>query len=208
MLFVFCQSLGFAFCLGEEAKLEELIKENLDVIFSYSLFITGNREKALDLMQDTIITVLRKKHLYKEQTYFKSWIFKVLKNNFINTLKKESIRNEINLTDISNEGEETPVFLNRDNAGIEYLNDPILRSKIYEVFSDMPQEYKDVVTLVEISEMSYEEVSQALDIPLGTVMSRLHRGRMYLRKMLRKEAGELKIISKKGQEKCTTKNAI
>ncbi len=177
--------------------MEELLKENIETIFSYSLFITGNREKALDLMQDTIVTVLRKKHLYREESHFKSWIFKILKNNYINTLKKENIRNETFIADISKDGEETPMFLNFDDSSAEFINDPILRSKITTIFASMPAEYKDVVTLVEVEGFSYEEVSEALEVPIGTVMSRLHRGRAYLRKMLRKEAGELKIVSKK-----------
>jgi RNA polymerase sigma-70 factor, ECF subfamily len=177
--------------------MEQLIKDNLDTIFSYSLFITGNREKALDLMQDTIVTVLRKKHLYREESHFKSWIFRVLKNNYINAIKKENIRNETSLSDISKDGEETPVFINFDNTGVESLSDPFLRSKVTAIFASMPEEYKDVVTLIEVEDFTYEEVSQALGIPIGTVMSRLHRGRAYLRKMLRNEAGELRIISKK-----------
>lgn len=180
--------------------MEELIKNNLDTIFGYSLFITGNREKALDLMQETILTILRKKHLYQEQSHFKSWVFRILKNNYINMLKKESIRNETNLTDLSKEGAASPLYLNDKESEIESLKDPILRMKINKIFSDMPLEYKEVVALVELEELSYDEVSKALEIPLGTVMSRLYRGRAYLRKMLRKEAGELRIIAKKDKK--------
>ena len=75
-------------------KLKKLIKENLDTIFAYSKFITGNREDAMDLMQDTIVIVLKKSHLYKEQDSFKSWIFRILKNNYLNTIKKKSIQKE------------------------------------------------------------------------------------------------------------------
>ncbi|HDT11165.1 MAG TPA: RNA polymerase sigma factor [bacterium] len=180
--------------------MEELIKNNLDTIFSYSIFITGNREKALDLMQETILTVLKKKHLYQERSHFRSWIFRVLKNNYINMIKKDNIRNETSLSDLSKEGEETPVYINVDESGMESLHDPILKTKINKIFYSMPIEYKEVVTLVELDELSYEDVSQALEIPLGTVMSRLHRGRAYLRKMLRKEAGELRIVSKKDKK--------
>jgi len=178
--------------------MERLIKENIDTIFSYSLFITGNREKALDLMQDTILTVLNKKHLYKEEDHFRSWIFRILRNNYLNSIKKESVRNETSLNGIANDNGEVNLFF--PDAGTmspEDLNDPILKEKISRVIERMPLEYKDVIVLKEIEGFSYEETAQQLQIPIGTVMSRLHRARSYLMKNLTKEASELKIISDK-----------
>lgn len=177
--------------------MEELLKSNIDKIFSYSLFITGNRDRALDLMQDTILTVLNKKHLYKEESHFKSWIFRVLKNNYLNQLKKEGVKKEVYLSDLANDGDSSSVFINESNGKIEELNDPILREKINSVISSIPMDYREVVIFIELDGMSYEETAKELNIPVGTVMSRLHRGRSYLRKMLRKEAGELRIISEK-----------
>jgi len=179
--------------------MEKLLKEHLDTIFSYSLFITGNREKALDLMQDTIVTVLNKKHLYSEESHFRSWIFRVLKNNYLNQIKKENVRNELYLSDISKENEETPFFIAAADSRnfFEDMNDPLLRDRISAVFEEMPLEYKDVIILKEVEGLSYEETAKQLEIPVGTVMSRLHRARNYLKKSFRKEACELKIVSEK-----------
>lgn len=177
--------------------MEELLKKNLDTIFSYSLFITGNREKALDLMQDTIVTVLNKKHLYSEESHFKSWIFRVLKNTYLNQIKKDGAKKEILWGDFSDNEDNSPLFLSEANGNIENINDPILRNKINSVIASIPFDYREVVIFIELDGMSYEEVAKELNIPVGTVMSRLHRGRSYLRKMLRKEAGELRIISEK-----------
>lgn len=177
--------------------MEKLLKEHLDTIFSYSLFITGNREKALDLMQETMVTVLTKKHLYAEESHFRSWIFRVLKNNYLNQIKKNAVRNEVYLNDISRENEETPLFSSGFESRnlMEEMSDPILRDRIGAVFEEMPFEYKDVVILIEIEGSSYEEAARQLEIPVGTVMSRLHRARNYLKKSFRKEACELKIVS-------------
>lgn len=177
--------------------MENLLKNNLDTIFNYALFITGNREKALDLMQDTIVTVLNKRHLYNEESHFKSWIFRILKNNYLNQIKKETIKKEILLSDFANDGDDSPLFLNEKNGSIDDLNDPILRERINTIISSIPMDYREIVIFIEIDGMSYEEVAREINIPIGTVMSRLHRGRSYLRKMLRKEAGELRIISEK-----------
>ena len=175
--------------------MEELLKNNIDTIFNYALFITGNREKALDLMQDTIVTVLSKKHLYKEEDHFKSWIFRVLKNNFINKIKRDAVISEVSFSDLQND--DSPVIDFPDTRiSPEELSDPILKSRIREVFENMPLDYREVVELVLIEELSYEETAKTLEIPIGTVMSRLHRGRNFLKKAFGREAEELQIIKK------------
>lgn len=178
--------------------IENLLKTHLETIFNYALFITGNREKALDLMQDTIVTVLSKKHLYTEESHFKSWIFRILKNNFLNQIKRNSIINEVYFPDISKENENIPLFsTSYQNFIAEEASDPILKNKITQVFATMPEEYREVTLLVEIEGMSYEETAKTLQIPVGTVMSRLHRSRLLLKKAFKREAVELKIISQK-----------
>lgn len=177
--------------------MEKLLKDNLETIFSYSLFITGNREKAMDLMQDAILTALSKKHLYKEEAHFRSWIFRILKNTHLNNIKRDYIKKEVYIADISTENDDLPLFLTSSSNTIEDVNDPILKEKMSEVLEMMPLEYKDAIILKEIEGLSYEETARQLEIPVGTVMSRLHRARNYLKKAFRKEAVELKIVSEK-----------
>ncbi len=176
--------------------MEELLKNNLDKIFNYALFITGNREKALDLMQDTIVTVLAKKHLYKEEDHFKSWIFRILKNNYINKIKHDSILNEISFSELQND--DSPVIdFPAPRVSPDETSDPILKNRIREVFENMQPEYREVIELVLIEEYSYEDAAKCLSIPVGTVMSRLHRGRNFLKKALGREAEELQITTRK-----------
>ena len=176
--------------------MEELLKNNIDTIFNYALFITGNREKALDLMQDTIVTVLSKKHLYREEDHFKSWIFRVLKNNFINKIKHDAILNEISFSDLQKDDDSHAIDFPAANISLEDTGDPILKDKIREVLEKMQPEYREVIELVLVEELSYEETARTLEIPVGTVMSRLHRGRNFLKKALGQEAEELQIIRK------------
>jgi RNA polymerase sigma-70 factor (ECF subfamily) len=176
--------------------MEELLKNNIDTIFNYALFITGNREKALDLMQDTIVTVLSKKHLYREEDHFKSWIFRVLKNNFINKIKHDAILNEISFSDLQKDDDSPAIDFPAANISLEDTEDPILKDKIREVLEKMQPEYREVIELVLVEELSYEETARTLEIPVGTVMSRLHRGRNFLKKALGQEAEELQIIRK------------
>ena len=174
--------------------MKKLLKENMDTMFNYSLFITGNRERAMDLMQDTILNILKKKTPYQEQSYFKAWIFRVLKNNHINRIKKAGLANEINESDFSSTTDNVISHVFEDaRTGPEKISDPILRQKILRAFRDMPSEFQDVCYLVEIEGAKYGEVAEQLDIAVGTVMSRLHRGRGFLRRALAEEAKELNI---------------
>ena len=72
--------------------------------------------------------------------------------------------------------------------------------KIREAFEKMPEEYREVIVMIHIDGLSYEEAAQTLEIPVGTVMSRLHRGRNFLKKALGKEAEELQIVEKKDRK--------
>ena len=177
--------------------MEELLKANLDKIFNYALFITGNRDKALDLMQDTIVTVLSKKHLYKEEEHFRSWIFRILKNNYINKLKHDAVTGEISYSDLAKDDDDSVIDFPDTRISPEELSDPILKERIREVFEKMPEEYREVIVMIHIDGLSYEETAQTLSIPVGTVMSRLHRGRNLLKKVLGKEAEELNIVTMK-----------
>ena len=177
--------------------MEELLKANLDKIFNYALFITGNRDKALDLMQDTIVTVLSKKHLYREEEHFRSWIFRILKNNYINKVKHDAVTGEISYSDLAKDDDSGIIDFPDTRISPEELSDPILKERIREVFETMPAEYREVIVMIHIDGLSYEETAQTLSIPVGTVMSRLHRGRNFLKKVLGKEAEELNIVTKK-----------
>ena len=80
------------------------------------------------------------------------------------------------------------------------FSDPILKEKLKMAFETLPQAYREVVVLVEVEGCSYEEAAKILELPVGTVMSRLHRARTQLRGMFRREAVELRIISEKDRK--------
>jgi RNA polymerase sigma-70 factor (ECF subfamily) len=178
-------------------EMEELLKTNLDTIFNYSLFITGNRERAMDLMQDTIVALLSKQQPYTEESHFKSWIFRVLKNNWINKIKRDSVLGEVAFSCFSDDGDADPLDF---RPAPEDFSDPILKEKLKTAFETLPQGYREVVVLVEVEGCSYEEAAKILELPVGTVMSRLHRARTQLRGMFRQEAVELRIISEKDRK--------
>lgn len=175
-------------------ELRQMLTAHLDLIFSYSLFITGNRDKALDLMQDTIANLLTKKGAYEERDAFRTWIFRVLKNNWLNRIARDLASREIAEATLRTEDDETIDFAD-PAATADRATDPLLRERILDAFSQLPPDQHEICYLVDIEGLSYDETAKRLAIPIGTVMSRLHRGREFLKTKLRREAAELRIVS-------------
>ncbi len=178
--------------LRGKRDLRDLLSENLDLLFSYSLFITGRRDWALDLMQETIVHLLSKKgSVYEERESFRSWIFRVLRNNWINLIAKRSASRETAFSDLVDE--ESSSF-DECVASETGSGDPLLRDRLLAAFAELSPEQQEVCYCVDVEGLSYEETAKRLAIPIGTVMSRLHRGRAALQERLAPAATELRII--------------
>lgn len=171
--------------------MKQVLTAHLDLMFSYSLFITGNRDKALDLMQDTIASLLTKKGVYEERDAFRTWIFRVLKNNWLNRVAKDMANREITEATLRTDDDESIDFADPATA---QLTDPLLRERLLDAFAQLPPDQHEICYLVDIEGLSYDETAKRLAIPIGTVMSRLHRGREFLKTKLRREAAELRIV--------------
>ena|GEM_PF-1070234 len=171
--------------------MKQVLTAHLDLMFSYSLFITGNRDKALDLMQDTIASLLAKKGAYEERDAFRTWIFRVLKNNWLNRVAKDMASREVTEAAFRTEDDETIDFADPETG---QATDPLLRERLLDAFAQLPPDQHEICYLVDIEGLSYDETAKRLAIPIGTVMSRLHRGREFLKTKLRREAAELRIV--------------
>ena len=171
--------------------MKQVLTAHLDLMFSYSLFITGNRGKALDLMQDTIASLLTKKGAYEERDAFRTWIFRVLKNNWLNRVAKDMANREVTEATFRTEDDETIDFADPQTA---QSTDPLLRERLLDAFAQLPSDQHEVCYLVDVEGLSYDQTAKRLAIPIGTVMSRLHRGREFLKTKLRREAAELRIV--------------
>ncbi|ODS33574.1 MAG: sigma-70 factor [Candidatus Scalindua rubra] len=174
--------------------------EYIDSLFNVAIKMTRNREEAEDLVQETYLKMHRFSHTFKEGSNLKAWLFKILRNTFINVFRKK-IRE--------------PKEIHYNNADDFYLfnritadrkeNGPLSDSNtnVYEFFEDevknaienLPLAFREVVLYSDIAELSYEEISDVIECPIGTVKSRLFRARRLLQKSLwnyAKERGYLK----------------
>jgi RNA polymerase sigma-70 factor (ECF subfamily) len=184
----------------EEVKLEDLteaeLKErkksfdeeaipHMKLLYNYALRMTGDQLDADDLLQDTYMRAFRFFHKFERGTNCKAWLFRIMKNCYINKYrkhKKEPIK--VDYEDVQN-------FYDSIRAEVVDPNDlehkvfsNLLDDDLMNALNSLQDDYKTVVILCDLEGLSYEEISEFLDCPIGTVRSRLHRGRKILQKKL------------------------
>ena len=148
------------------------ITEHIPRLRRYARALVGDRHVADDLVQDTLERAWNKFYLWRPGSDLRAWLFTIMHNVFVNQARRRRYESE-ELTD------ETPAAAVRATQG-EQLE---LRD-VDRVLSSISPEQREVVLLVAVEQLTYEEVSRALDIPIGTVMSRLSRGRERMRQAL------------------------
>lgn len=149
--------------------------------------MAGNHDDAEDLIQESVLEALRYFHYFQPGTRFDRWFYRIMTNNFIDRSRKSSRYKTLSIDQPSDyQGEELPgmeIPDPRSDPEIEVV-DEVMDDRIQAAINRLPKEFRSVVVLSDIEELSYEEISQILKCPIGTVRSRLHRGRNMLRGML------------------------
>jgi RNA polymerase sigma-70 factor (ECF subfamily) len=156
--------------------------------------LARNRAEAEDLVQDTLVKALRAKDQYEAGTNLKAWLLKILKNTFINRYRRSGLeRNTIDGPDADPLADgwigASTLRSMRDPEG-QALR-PILEREINAALDSIPEEFRLIVLYADVEELSYKEIAEAVGCPIGTVMSRLHRGRRLLKARLVEQARTL-----------------
>ncbi len=170
-----------------------LLREHLQGMYSLALRMTRNPLDAEDLVQETALKAFRFFHKFEKGTNFRAWIYRILTNNFINIYrknKKQPSHVDIDVVAFKLEEDRNGYWddLNEGFIGEEYQE--LFDDEINAALSSLPDEYKIVVLLSDVEGFSYKEIADIIDHPIGTVMSRLHRGRKMLQKRLSRYAKE------------------
>lgn len=174
-----------------EQEFNQLFEEHLNGLYSLALRMTRNQLDAEDLVQDTALKAFRYFHRFDKDTNFRAWIYRILTNNFINTYrknKKQPTQIEIDNVSFKLEEEGSTFWERLDDRSNGYDYEELFDDEINAAIDKLPDEYKIVVLLADVESLSYKEISEVIGHPLGTVMSRLHRGRKMLQKSLAKYA--------------------
>lgn len=170
---------------------EAEMNPHIDALYRNALRLTGNANDADDLLQDTYLRAYRFFYQYQPGTNAKAWLFRIMNTVFLNDYRKKARQGET----ISYDGLEDFYLYNRlsEDAGLghpetENPEKAVLEQldieTIQRAIQALPIEFRDTVALATLEEMSYQEIADALEIPVGTVRSRLSRGRKLLQKAL------------------------
>ena len=191
--------------MADRANFERDALEHASRLYSAALRMTRNPADAEDLVQETFLKAYRGYDGFAEGTNLKAWLYRILTNSFINRYRKQQRRpREVEL------GEVEDLYLYRRIAPLD--SDRAARSAEAQVFEalegehvrraidNLPAPFRMPVLLADIEGFSYKEIAAMLDIPIGTVMSRLHRGRKALQKLLWETARQQGLPGATGDE--------
>jgi RNA polymerase sigma-70 factor, ECF subfamily len=171
----------------------------LDALYRTALRMTRSEAEAEDLVQETYIRAFRFQQQFTPGTNLKAWLFRILTNTFINQYRRKAARPETTELDDVEESilyrhmrDVSPGSASPDPAA--ELIDNTLSSEVKDALEALPEKFRTTL-LLDVEGFSYKEIAEMLDIPIGTVMSRLHRGRKFLQKRLYDVARERGIVA-------------
>ena len=160
---------------GDHAAFTKLMAEHEDRVFSVTFRVLGDREKALDATQETFLTVFRKAAQFKGDSQFGTWVYRIAVNTCYDMLRKEKRRRADSLPDYHDPA---------DPGASDEVESAAIRPEIQRALAELPDEFRAAVVLADIEGLAMAEVAEALSVPVGTVKSRVFRGRRILAGLL------------------------
>ena len=152
----------------------DLLEEQIPRMRRYAVALTRDRDRADDLVQATLVRAIAKQHLFKPDTNLRAWLFTLLHNQYVNDVRQAARwGNQVHIDDVS--------------GSLAAVADPSASRQLTELdaaIGKLPVEQRQVVLMVGLEGMAYEEVASILMVPVGTVRSRLSRGRSTLRRLM------------------------
>jgi len=178
---------------------------HLDALYRTALRMTRSEADAEDLVQETYIRAFRFRDQFTLGTNMKAWLFRILTNTFINTYRRKAAQPEV--TDLEGVDEFSLYRRMADDRAASSSPDPeaellsrVVDTEVTDALEELPEKFRTTV-LLDVEGFSYKEIAEMLGIPIGTVMSRLHRGRKFLQKRLYDLARERGIAAVRTPQK-------
>jgi RNA polymerase sigma-70 factor (ECF subfamily) len=175
--------------VADQATFADLAMEHMGSLYTAALRMTRNPADAEDLVQETYLKAYRAFNTFQEGTNLKAWLYKILTNTFINSYRSRKRRPEQSeLDDVED------LYLYRRLGGLEAaaagrsaeeeVLDSFTDAEVKDALESLPEQFRLAVLLADVEGFSYKEIADIVGVPIGTVMSRLHRGRKALQKAL------------------------
>lgn len=171
--------------LTKQSEFQEEAVVHLNALYNYALHLTMNPDDANDLVQETYLKAYKFFSSFERGTNCKAWLFKILKNNYINRFRKNAREPGKVDYDLIKDFYHTIKDTRRDSSETEtdYFHS-LLHEEVYTALQSLPEEFREVIQLCDIEGFTYEEIANMVESPIGTVRSRLYRGRKLLREQL------------------------
>jgi RNA polymerase sigma-70 factor (ECF subfamily) len=158
---------------------------HMDVLYNFALRTTGNADDARDLLQETYLKAYRFWDKYEKGTNIRAWLFRIMKNSYINRYRKETKEpDKVDYDDIENFYNTIRAESTDPNDLQQQLYGNLLGDEVTKALQSLPDDFRTVVILCDIEGLTYEEIAEFVECPIGTVRSRLHRGRKLLQATL------------------------
>ncbi len=185
--------------MADRARFADLAMEHMDSLYAGAMRMTRNPADAEDLVQETYLKAYRGFEGFEQGTNLKAWLFRILTNTYINRYRQQKRRpEETDLADVED------FYLYRRLGGIDEARiSKSAEDTMLELFTDdevkdalesLPETFRMAVLLADVEGFAYKEIAEILDIPIGTVMSRLHRGRKAMQKQLYEYGRERNLV--------------
>src|SRR5882757_3856278 len=156
--------------------------EYLDGLYGYAMVLTRNHAEAEDLVQETYVRAMPAMKRLRSESNVKGWLFKILRNAWLNHLRKRRTAPEVAWSDV--EGSSVGDIAEPSKDSYYALVSKVEREQVQAAIQALPEKFREIILLRVFEELSYDEIAGLLDCPVGTVMSRLARARSKLRALL------------------------
>ena len=171
---------------GDVGAYNQIVFRFKDRLLNFIYRFVNDLDLAEDLVQDTLLKLYTHKDSYREIAKFSTWLYTIAANLARTELRKKKRRKTFSVTELSREDREF-IIASSDVDPSEDLSSQNFEKSVQRALAELPDDFKTIIILRDIQELSYDEISKIVDVPLGTVKSRINRGRVKLQQLLKKK---------------------
>jgi len=170
---------------GDNVAFDEIVYRYKDRLVNFLFRYTGNKDDSEDLAQDAFIKLYRSKHLYQEIAKFSTWFYTIAINIAKTSLKKKNKMSTMSISDYDTENEKDFELTSEMRNPDDLANASVENFYIQQAINSLEKNYSEAIILRDIQNLDYEEIANVLNVPIGTVKSRINRGREKLKILLK-----------------------